>query len=39
MIDKPKMIRDDFTEKYYAEENPHNKDLFVPNKAGASIKR
>ena len=31
------MLKDDFTEKYYQEENPHNKDLFVPNKIGANI--
>ena len=39
MIEKPRIIRDDFTEKYYAEENPHDKDLFVPGKASANIKR
>ena len=30
---KPAMLKDEFTEKYYEEDNPHNKDLFNPNKA------
>ena len=32
---KPNMIRDSFTEKYYEEDNPHNKELFNPNKIAA----
>lgn len=27
------MLKDEFTEKYYEEDNPHNKDLFNPDKA------
>ena len=27
------MVKDEFTEKYYEESNPHNKELFNPNKA------
>ena len=30
---KPAMLKDEFTEKYYEEDNPHNKELFNPNKA------
>ena len=30
---KPAMMKDEFTEKYYEEDNPHNKELFNPNKA------
>ena len=30
---KPDMIKDEFTEKYFEESNPHNKELFNPNKA------
>ena len=29
---KPSMLKDEFTEKYFEEDNPHNKDLFNPNK-------
>lgn len=32
---KPSMLKDDFTEKYYEEDNPHNKDLFPPDRAGS----
>ena len=27
------MLKDEFTEKYYEEDNPHNKELFNPAKA------
>ncbi len=33
MTVKPNMLKDDYTEKYYEENNEHNKDLFNPNKA------
>ena len=33
MSSKPAMLKDDFTEKYFEEDNPHNKELFNPNKA------
>ena len=31
MVSKPAMIKDEYTEKYYEEDNFHNKDLFNPN--------
>ena len=34
---KPNMLKDDFTEKYYQEENPHNKVLFNPDKAAVTM--
>ena len=34
---KPSMLKDDFTEKYYLEENPHNKVLFNPDKAAVTM--
>ena len=30
MAVNPTMVQDDFTDKYYHEENPHNKHLFNP---------
>ena len=36
MVSKPAMIKDEYTEKYYEEDNFHNKDLFNPNKAAAN---
>ena len=30
---KPAPLKDEFTEKYFEEDNPHNKELFHPNKA------
>ena len=37
MSQKPNMLKDDFTEKYYQEENPHNKVLFNPDKAAVTM--
>ena len=33
MTNKPIMIKDEFTEKYFEEANEHNKELFNPDKA------
>ena len=36
---KPNMMRDEFTDKYYEESNPHNKELFNPNKVMVKTKK
>ena len=33
---KPSMLKDEFTEKYFEEDNVHNKELFNPTKAASS---
>jgi hypothetical protein len=32
------MLKDDFTEKYYQEDNPHNKELFNPSRVSVGKK-
>ena len=34
----PNMLKDDFTEKYYQEDNPHNKELFNPSRVSIGKK-
>ena len=36
MVSKPSMIKDEYTEKYFEEDNYHNKVLFNPHKVVAN---
>ena len=33
---KPSMLKDEFTDKYFEEDNSHNKELFNPNKVAVT---